>query len=455
MKFAPASIRARLTLWHALIMMAILSTFAFGTYAFVRESLYSQIDARLDANLALAIKIARIDLGRLAELEQNGLIHRFRVLEEDDWPLYVSGGWLAAELDTGDRANDDTRWIQMPERGGIYHLKEVTERIGNKKLRFATAEQSEQIHHSLDRLGYTLLGGLPVTLLLSLLGGFFLAGRILNPLQWITRRARTISADNLSERLEISNPDDELGKLSALLNEGFARLDDSFSRLKRFTQDAAHELRTPLAVMRGVGEVGLQENRQTSEYREVIGSMLEEVERMGKIVDGLLTLARGDSGRFAHTRKPENLAELIDEVVECLRVLAEDKQQQLIFQCEASPVANVNRDALNLALMNLLANAIRYTQPCGVIQITLRASEESSIIEIKDNGPGIAHEHHPHIFERFYRVDASRSHQTGGSGLGLAIARWAVETNDGNIELQSTQGEGCLFRIVLPAAISQ
>lgn len=450
MKVNPVTIRARLTLWHAVIMMLILSMFAFGTYAFVRESLFAQIDARLEANLALAIKVARVDLGKLAELEQNGLIHRFRVLEDDDWPLYVSGGWLAAEVDTADRISDDTRWIVTPERGGIYHLKEATVVIGNKKLRFATAEQSEQIHRSLDRLGYTLMGGLPMTLLLSLLGGYFLAGRILNPLQWITQRARTISADNLTERLEISNPDDELGKLSALLNDGFARLDDSFKRLKRFTQDAAHELRTPLAVMRGVGEVALQVQRTEPAYREVIGSMLEEVERMGRIVDGLLTLARGESGRFNYALKPENLAETIEEVVECLRVLAEEKQQQLKFHCEAIPVATVDRDTLNLALMNLISNAIRYTQNGGVIHVRLLMNGDAIVIEVQDNGPGISPEHHPHIFERFYRVDASRSKHTGGTGLGLAIARWAVEVNNGGIELESTPESGCVFRIVLP-----
>lgn len=449
MKGAPVTIRARLTLWHAVIMMLILSTFALGTYAFVRESLFSQIDARLDAHLALATKFARNDLDSLAVLEQNSLIPLFRVLEEDDWPLYLSGGWLAAELDTPEPPPANARWIISPERGGIYHLKQTTVEIDGKKLRFAAAEQSEQIHRSLDRLGYTLLGGLPAVLLLSLLGGYFLAGRILNPLKRITQRARTISADNLSERLEITNPNDELGQLSALLNDAFARLDDSFDRLKRFTQDAAHELRTPLAVLRGVGEVGLQEQRDAPAYREVIGSMLEEVDRMGRLVDGLLMLARGESGRFLAARKRENLKELVIDVVECLRVLAEDKHQQLIMHCESDLYAEIDRDTLHLALINLLANAIRYTPEGGTITITLRMNGDAVVIEVQDTGPGIAPEHHPHIFERFYRVDASRSHHTGGTGLGLAIARWAVEANHGTITLQSTPGQGCLFSITL------
>lgn len=459
MTVVPVTVRARLTLWHAVIMMLILSIFALGTYTFVRENLFAQIDARLDSNLALAIKVARADLVRLPELEQNTLIFALRVLEEDDWPLYESSGWLAADLDTKAPAPHNSRWIVAPERrgnfhlqpesGGIYHLKEEAVVIGHKKLRFTTAVQSEQIHRSLDRLGYTLLGGLPAALLLSLLGGYFIAGRILNPLQRITQRARTISADNLSERLLVTNPIDELGQLSALLNDAFARLEDSFDRLKRFTQDAAHEFRTPLAVIRGVGEVSLQEQRDGPAYREVIGSMLEEVDRMGRLVDGLLMLARGESGRFLSTRKPENLESLIVDVVECLRVLAEEKQQQLTLHNESALVAEIDRDTMYLALINLIANAIRYTQHGGTITIALRMSGAAAVIEVQDNGPGISSEHHPHIFERFYRVDASRSHHTGGTGLGLAITRWAVESNSGCVELHSTPGEGCLFRITL------
>lgn len=447
---APVSIRARLTLWHVLIMALILATFAFGTYAFVRESLFTQIDARLAENLALTVNAARTDSDDLAEIERHTRVLAFRVFD-GDWPLYVSGGWVAADLDAAGPPPSQGRWIYASARGGVYHLKETTLVLGKRQLRIATAEQSEQIHRGLDRLALTLIGGFPVALLLSLFGGYFLAGRILTPLQHITQRARSISADNLSERLGIANPHDELGQLSTMLNDAFARLDDSFDRLKRFTQDAAHELRTPLAVLRGVGEVGLQEQRDAAAYREVIGSMLEEVDRMGRLVDGLLALARAESGRFSALRKPADLQALSQEIVECLRVLAEDKQQHLSFSAERALIAEVDSDTLRLALMNLIANAIRFTPEGGAISVSLRACKTSAVIAVQDNGPGIALEHHAHIFERFYRVDPSRSHHTGGTGLGLAIARWAVEANNGSIELQSTPGQGCLFRIVLPA----
>lgn len=443
------SIRARLTLWHALIMALILALFAFGTYGYVRESLFGQIDARLTESLALTVNAARTDMNDLAEVERHTRVIAFRVLD-DDGPVYVSGGWIAADLDSAGATPPIGRWIFMPARGGIYHLQEQVLVLGKRQLRITTAEQSEQIHRGLDRLGLTLLAGFPVALLLSLFGGYFLAGRILTPLQHITQRARSISADNLSERLDIANPNDELGQLSTVLNDAFARLDESFNRLKRFTQDAAHELRTPLAVLRGVGEVGLQEPRDTAAYRDVIGSMLEEVDRLGRLVDGLLTLARAESGNLSVPKQPEDLLVLSQEVVECLRVLAEEKNQRLTFSSETALIADIDRDTVRLALMNLIANAIRFTPEGGAITTTLSNHGAYAAIEIQDNGPGIAPEHHAHIFERFYRVDPSRSQQSGGTGLGLAIARWAVTSNGGRIELESTPGQGSVFRIVLP-----
>jgi len=269
-------------------------------------------------------------------------------------------------------------------------------------------------------------------------------------LQHITQRTRSISAENLNERLDIKNPHDELGQLSTILNDAFSRLDDTFKRLKRFTQDAAHELRTPLAVLRSVGEISLHKPREAEAYREVIGSMLEEVDRLGRLVDGLLTLARAESDQYSAPRKAEDLQSLAQEVVECLLVLAEEKNQILTCDAPKPLISNIDYDTVRLALMNLVANAIRFTPVGGTIKVSLRDCGKSAAIEIQDDGPGIAAEHHPHIFERFYRVDSSRSHDTGGTGLGLAIARWAAEANNGRIELESIAGQGSLFRIVLP-----
>jgi len=448
-----ASIRTRLALWHTLMMALVLAVFALGTYAFVRESLFAQIDARMDANLKLFAKTKHAEVSDLDEMERHSPVLAFSVSENGS-PYYMSDGWSTAKLDAAGSAPAIGSWIYTTAQGSIYHLKETTLLIDNRNMRITTAEQSEQIHRGLDRLGLTLIVGYPITLLLSLFGGYFLAGRMLKPLQHITQRARSISAENLNERLLIINPHDELGQLSTILNEAFTRLDDTFKRLNRFTQDAAHELRTPLAVLRSVGEVSLQKSREAEAYREVIGSMLEEVDRLGHLVDGLLTLARADSDQNSAPKQAENLQSLVQEVVDCLLVLAEEKNQSLTFDASKPLVTNIDYDTVRLALMNLIANAIHFTPEGGTIKVRLYESEKSAAIEIVDNGPGIATEHHSHIFERFYRADSSRSQNTGGSGLGLAIAHWAVTANNGQIKLKSIPGQGALFKIILPTVNS-
>ncbi len=446
------SVRARLTLWHVIAMALILAVFSFGTYGYVRESLLAFIDKRLEEGLTIIAATLQEDVNELAEIDRHTLVLAFRV-HEGNWPLYESGDWVSADLNTVGPPPATGRWVFESPRGGLYHLKEKTVTLGDRQLLITIAKPGDQIHHDIDRLRMALIGGYPIALLLSLLGGYFLAGRALSPVQHLTTRARAISADNLSERLVVPNPHDELGQLTAVLNDAFARLEESFARLKRFTQDVAHELRTPLAVLRSVGEVGLQEQRDPKAYREVIGSMLEEVDRLARLVDSLLTLARAESGRFSVNLRAEDLSTLCRDVVECLRVLTEDKHQTLTLDSMDELHAMIDRDTLRLALINIVANAIRFTPSGGNIRLRLRRhGDGQAAIEVEDNGPGIAREHQAHLFERFYRVDASRAHATGGAGLGLAIARWAVETNGGRIELDSEPGGGSLFRIVLPLA---
>jgi heavy metal sensor kinase len=446
------SIRLRLTLWYALSLAIVLFVFGAGTYLFVQEKLYSQVDKQLDSELLLIKQSLDKPLDEFKELEAHAFITLFMV-EQDGWPTYISSGWEAADLDYALRgAPMDTRWIWQSPSAQYFHIKRTRVTFDNHQYSFTVALDSDQIHDSLHGLLLALIIGAPLALVVGLGGGYFLAGRSLAPIQLLTRRARAISAENLAERLTVPNPHDELGQLTAVLNDMFTRLEDSFVRLRRFTQDAAHELRTPLAVLRSVGEVGLQHDRDPKDYRDVIGSMLEEVDRLGRLVEGLLTLARAESGRIPVQRQPEDLCVLSQNVVECLLVLAEDKQQTLRFEATGSAFASLDRDTLRLALMNLVANAIRFTPERGDICVRVSLHAEGAIaVEIKDNGPGIATEHHIHLFERFYRVDQSRSYESGGTGLGLAIALWAVEVNGGRIELESTPGEGCLFRILLPA----
>ncbi len=294
----------------------------------------------------------------------------------------------------------------------------------------------------------TLMIGLPCVLGLAVVGGSFLATRALSPIDRMATKARQISADRLQERLPIENPRDELGRLATVFNETLARLEDAFDRLRRFTADASHELRTPLTALRSVGEVGL---RQGSDPAEVIGSMLEETDKLALLADNLLMLTRVDSGHLKLRAEWVDLAPLVEEVVDCMRVLAEEKEQRLEIEVRQPVAAQVDRMTLRQAVLNLLDNAIKYTPDHGHIAVTVRQNAQGeACVAVIDDGPGIPAEYHEKVFDRFYRVDKDRSRTQGGTGLGLAIARHAVELNGGRIELESEQGKGSTFRIVLP-----
>lgn len=444
----PRSIRARLTLWYAVALAGSLLVFGAGTYLYVRDNLYRQIETRLDKDLRLMEQTLDKPLSKFLEIEAFGSPALFMV-EHDDWPIHISNAWYNSDLGyVVEHVPLDRPWIWESPANDFFHLKRVAVTHADKPYILTAAYASNQIHASLARLRFAMLLAIPFVVLVGLSGGYFMAGRFLAPIQYLAERARGIGADNLSERLAVSNPHDELGKLTEVLNAMLTRLEESFHRLAQFTQDAAHELRTPLAVLRSVGEVGLQQQRDPQAYRDIIASMLEETDRMTRLGEGLLTLARAETGRLPVQHREQDVNRIIQGVLDCVQVLAEDKAQTLLFDTIDDAVAHVDGDTMHLALMNLLTNAIRFTPDHGCIQIRLlKPSFESMIIEVHDTGPGIAPEHQTRIFERFYRADRSRASATGGTGLGLAIAKWAIEVNGGRIELESREGKGSVFRV--------
>jgi signal transduction histidine kinase len=238
-----------------------------------------------------------------------------------------------------------------------------------------------------------------------------------------------------------------------VFNETLARLEAAFEQLRRFTADASHELRTPLTGMRSVGEVALQRSLSAQEYRDVIASMLEEVDRLTRLVENLLLLTRADTGRIPMTRTVVDLGEVLLGISDTLRVLADEKDQSWSVDVSERVTATCDAGILRLGITNLVYNAIKYTPAKGAIRLaTRRTAAGDVLIEVHDTGPGIAAADRERIFERFYRVDDARARETGGIGLGLAIARWAVESNGGRIDLESEEGRGAVFRIVLPSS---
>jgi heavy metal sensor kinase len=299
-------------------------------------------------------------------------------------------------------------------------------------------------------LGAVLVFGLPLAGALSAAGGYLIARRSLSPVSQIAARARQITADSLGGRLPVPNPYDELGQLATVFNATLARLENSFAELRRFTADASHELRTPLTALRAVGEAALRSDELDPKgLRDALASMLEETRRLSDLVDALLLFARADTGGVSPSLEKVDLAGLLNEVREMLLVLAEEKRQRIEIAAEQL-VVRADRELLRLALLNLVHNAIRYSGAGTAIWLRIKSWEKTVLIEVVDEGPGIALEHQEKIFERFYRVDKARSRASGGTGLGLSIARWAVERQGARVELESEPDHGSLFRIVIP-----
>ncbi len=433
------SIRVRLTVWYAAALSAVLAVYAGGVFAFLRHSL----SADLDRGLADDREVAE----QMLERTPTGAVG-WRAEPDDDDDEAAAGRWLEV------RSPEGTLLYARPS--GIpadVRVRQLTApyTVDGVPVVIQVARSEEPLRRELRELLVIMGAGLPLAVAIAGVGGYFLARRALAPVGRMADRARTITAERLGERLPVENPGDELGQLAAVFNDAFARLERSFEQLRRFTADASHELRTPLTAMRSVGEVGLREHRDAATYREIIGSMLEETDRLGRLVEGLLTLSRADGGTVSLRREEIDLADVARDVAAHLGVLAEEKRQSLAVEASRPVAARVDRLLLRQALINLVDNAVKYTPPSGSVRIVVRNGRTGATIEVVDTGPGIPPEHRDRVFDRFYRIDKARSRDLGGAGLGLAIARWAVEVHGGRIDLDSIEGRGSTFRITLPA----
>jgi len=278
-----------------------------------------------------------------------------------------------------------------------------------------------------------------------------MTSRILAPVQNIAARASQISSSNLNERIPTYGTGDEIDQLAEIFNETLTRLEESFRQLRQFTSDASHELRTPLAAIRAIGEVGLERDRTNQEYREMVGSMLEEVGRLTRLVNDLLMISRGDAGSIRLNLTSIRVMDMVRDTVALLEPLAEEKDQILEISGDRDAMTHGDPIFLRQALINVVDNAIKYSPAGAITRVRVNGNSGSAVeICVTDEGPGIAAEHTPHIFDRFYRVDAGRSRDAGGFGLGLAISQWAIGAHQGSITVSSAPGRGSTFRILLP-----
>jgi heavy metal sensor kinase len=450
-----------MTLWYTAALACVLIAYAVVVFLFVRHALYRDLDRRLHEDLDLVQEELEVtDEGRLVwrgsghpdEAEESTSVGgRWLEVWSRDGTLLLRSATgeplgLSAPLPTA-----EPRPLTLKREDGGLRVVSASRQIAGVPVMVRAARSEVHVRHELRELFVVQGIGLPMALALAAFGGYHLARRALGPVARMASRARGITAERLGERLAVENPADELGQLAATFNETFGRIERSFEQLRRFTADASHELRTPLTALRSVGEVGLQERPDDKLFGDVVGSMLEEVDRLTRLVDTLLALSRADAGQVPLAREPVDLARLARNAVQHLDDLSDEKDQQVTLEADTPVQVLGDWPVLRQAVINVLDNAIKYSPPGKSVRVAVGANGDSAWIVVSDEGPGIALEDRERIFERFYRVDKARSREQGGTGLGLSLAKWGVESHHGRIELDSEVGRGSTFRIVLPA----
>jgi heavy metal sensor kinase len=460
----PTRVRTRLTLWYVLMLASVLVLSWGLTASFLFIQMRSQLDNYAVQDIETVEGLLYFDpRGRLILREDyHNHPESKEVLERLVEVRSSSGSVLYRNERLGDQALGGN---PIPGEGeGGYSIRSArladgtTVRMASRRhtldgrsllIRLGYSEQP--IWARFDELAVAALLAVPIALALAGLGGYVLAKRALAPLEEMAHRAEEITSERLHERLPIGEADDELADLAKVFNKLLERLEQSFEQLRRFTSDASHELRTPLTSIRSVGEVALQKDGTREEYRDTIGSMLEEVNRLTELVDSLLTISRADAGRIQLHPTLFSAMDLAREAAGLFEVLVEEKGQRITVEGDEGVKVRGDRVFLRQALVNIVHNAVKYSPVGGMISVGVHYAPEGSIrLDVVDSGPGIAPEHSLRVFDRFYRVDESRSREAGGAGLGLSIAQWAVRVHGGDIHLQATPGSGCTFQIWLP-----
>ena len=458
-------LRVRLTLWYVGLLTAVLAVFVVGTASVMFSQLRGQLSRYIVQDLETIEGLVTFEADGTPRVrddyhnhpESRFVLERyFEIIAPDGRLLYrnerlgegalggapFEGEGVGGYSERTGRLGDGTRVILVSR----FH------RFGDRPAVLRLAYSLEPVWQRVTDWVVDTLLSFVVMLLLAGVAAYALVGRALVPIDQLATRVAGITPERLDERLDASHLESELAYLAGVFNGLLDRVQEAFERLRRFTADASHELRTPLASMRSVGEVGLQEARTPEESREVIASMLEEVARLTRLVDGLLDLARAD-GEALRAPTRVGVLSLVRDAGSMLEVLAEEKGQRLVIEGDEGAAVSGDPVFLRQAIVNLIHNAVKYTPQGGAIRVSVgRLAGGRVTVAVADTGDGIPREHLSKLFDRFYRVDASRSSEQGGLGLGLAIAHRVVVAHGGTIEVDSSP-DGSVFRITLPAAM--
>ncbi len=434
------SIRFRLTVWYGVALTAALALFGGLIWLSLRTRLMGEVDRDIEGR---ASRFERYFRGESTEAAGNQLKDELDEFCQALPPSsYISlRGEKGFEFQYPESAPAPEANFRMLERqftsnGEVFHL-EVGAPVGD-------------VIHTLRLLGWLLLSLIPAVIAIACLGGAWLSGRALKPVNDISAAALTISIENLSERLPVPATGDELARLTEVLNTMLERLEAAVKTLSQFVADASHELRTPLAVIRTTAELALRRARAPEAYRGSLQEIAAETERMTQLVEDLLLLARRDTGMAEMPLAPLDVKEVLRDVCSEMRGLAEMRQVRVKAALgEDAAVIAGNRAALHRLFIVLLDNALKYSRAGGDVMVTVERTEARVTVAIEDFGAGISAADLPHIFKRFYRADRARG--DGGHGLGLSLAESIARAHGAAIEVRSTEGEWTRFRVVFPA----
>lgn len=459
MNWLPRSIRWRIQFWHGALLLLVLAGFGLTAYRLQHTQEYRRLDGELTLRLtALSSALARPpEDGPPPESGQRPPPPRGRFqLPAELAGLFESGEfyyviWTRNGDSLGESANAPAN-VPQPVRTTADTLRT---RAGFREASHFTppgecllAGVSESgTARDLARFGGWLaaLGG--IVLVLGLAGGAWLAARAIAPIDDISATATRIAAGHLDERIVVAGSGSELDQLATVLNGTFSKLDAAFSEQERFTSDAAHELRTPVSVILAQSQLSLARPRRAEEYRETIEMTRRAALRMQGLIESLLTLA---SLEEPLQPRPCDLADIARDQLELILPLARDHGIAL-HPALAAAACTADPDRLAQVVTNLLSNAVKHTRPGDEVRITTARENGHAILRIADSGPGIASEHLPHLFDRFYRADPSRNRTTGGTGLGLSICKAIADAHRGTLEVTSVEGTGSVFTVRLPA----
>ena len=461
------SIRFTLTLWYSVTLAVILILFSSFFYVSLRNQLYQEADRDL---LAIAEAIASPTFEpfyRGAHSEMDQLLEDFigaRIAGKYVRILDRRGNLRASTSNLDEiRLPPNKRSLAAAAASRIvYETHRDSDLYPVRVITFPVLVRGQL--DTIIQVGSSLVGpteilnkillifviSIPLSLLLLAYGGWFLAGRALKPVDLITRSARRISAENLSHRLDVVNPRDEIGRLAETFNATLARLENSFNRTRRFSADVSHELRTPLTILRGEIEVGLKWAKEPDEFRELMKSNMEEVNRMSRIVESLLELSRAEENGLSLNLQELELRNLLLDLVQQFRALAAEKGVLLEFAGDRPAHVRGDRTRLHQVFLNLLDNALKYSESGSTVRLCLANDKGYAQVSVSDGGQGIPAADLPYIFDRFYRVDKARNRADGGSGLGLSLVKSYTEAHGGRIDVVSEVGKGSTVTVFLP-----